>query len=788
MRTASSLLCSALALAVGAQTNITQLGHVDYHALHHSDLSNLWGYAAGGHEYALVGVNGQGGESGGLSIVDVTDPTDPQEVFFQQSANSIWREIKVWNDHAYVTTEAEAGLLIVDLSPLPESTTLPTTVFTGEGWITSHSLFIDENGRLYVNGANRGHGGCIFYDLTQDPMAPVEVGSYDTWYVHDCYARNNILYAAHILDGFFSIVDVSDPAVPVLLGTQQTPNAFTHNDWLDDSGQFLFTTDERGGSYVAAYDVSDPGNIHEVDRLQSDPGSNTIPHNTYWLNDYLVTSYYTYGVAIYDATHPDNLVEVGNFDTSPFSGDGFHGAWGVYPFLPSGNLLISDIEQGLFILGPTYQHACWLEGEVTVQGTGAPIFNATVTLMSGNVNDVTSSDGRYGVGTLTAGTYTVQVHAAGYEDATVTGVTLANGQVTVQDVQLVPLATTALTLHVTDGTDHTGIQAAKLRVRNADFTFDLTADAQGDITLSPFYVGEYTVTAGQWGWNTVCAQAITVTTAASDFEVPLPRGYADDFFFDNGWGVTSTSTTGHWVRGVPVGTTLGQSAVNPGADVPDDCGTQAFMTGNGGDQPGTDDVDLGLTTLTSPVFDASGGGDPYVLYRRWFFDSSTTNPANDTLTVMLDNGSTTAVVEQVTAQNSTMSEWVPKAIRVQDFLPATATMRLIVVAGDYPEENVVEGGLDDFRVVHDAPSGVAEVAIIPDVAIVPNPSTGGFMVRGPWTDATVEVLDVQGRRVMVPQRTTNGQLRIAEELPPAIYLVRVVTSDGHSFTGRAVVQ
>jgi choice-of-anchor B domain-containing protein len=444
------------ALGAGAQTNIALLGHLDYGSLRSSDLSNLWGYAdEEGNEYALVGVNGSGGpDSGGLSVVDVTDPANPVEVFFAPAPPSIWREVKVWGDHAYVTTEANFGLQIVDLSPLPQSTELPVTVFQGQGWSTAHSLFIDENGRLYIHGTNRGNGGVIMYDLTQDPMAPVEVGVYDQVYCHDSYARGDTLYAAHVYEGIFSIADVSDPAAPVMLGSAPSASFFTHNMWLDDSGDFLFTTDEVGNGYVAAYDISDPSDIRELDRIQSDPGNNVIPHNVYWLDHFLVTSYYTYGVVIYDATHPENLVEVGHFDTSPTTGHGFHGAWGVHPFLPSGNLLISDIEGGLFILAPTYVHAAWLQGLITDALTGTPVNQAMVKLESTTATDSTSFNGMYALGTADAGSYTVTVTAVGYPTATITGVILEQGEVTVLNV---PLGNSSGMAEVADGADGAGL-------------------------------------------------------------------------------------------------------------------------------------------------------------------------------------------------------------------------------------------------------------------------------------------------------------------------------------------
>lgn len=436
---ATIALCLGLVSAplLQAQTNIALLGQLDYQALHSSSLSNLWGYTdEAGNEYALVGVNGSGADdSGGLSVVDLSDPANPVEVFFASAPPSTWREVKVWGDYAYVTTEAEYGLQIVDLSPLPQSTDLPVTLFQGQGWNTAHSLFIDENGRLYVHGSNRGEGGVIMYDLTQDPLAPVEVGEYSPYYCHDSFARGDTLYAAHIYEGLFTIVDVSNPAAPVMLGSSPTPSEFTHNMWLDASGDFLYTTDEVGNAYVTAYDVSDPSDVVEVDRIRSDPGNNVIPHNVYWLDHFLVVSYYTYGVVIYDATHPDNLVEVGHYDTSPLTGYGFRGAWGVYPFLPSGNLLISDIEGGLFVLAPTYVGATWLRGAITDAGTGLPVNQAMITLQGTTAQDSTGFNGLYALGTANAGTYTVEVSANGYAPVTVE-VVLTAGEVTVLDIQL----------------------------------------------------------------------------------------------------------------------------------------------------------------------------------------------------------------------------------------------------------------------------------------------------------------------------------------------------------------
>jgi hypothetical protein len=81
-------------------------------------------------------------------------------------------------------------------------------------------------------------------DLQTNPMNPVEVGTYDPFYVHDGFERNDTLYIGHIYDGFFSILNVADKANPILLGTKTTPNSFTHNVWPSANGEVVYTTDE----------------------------------------------------------------------------------------------------------------------------------------------------------------------------------------------------------------------------------------------------------------------------------------------------------------------------------------------------------------------------------------------------------------------------------------------------------------------------------------------------------------------------------------------------------------
>ncbi|MEO8590928.1 MAG: choice-of-anchor B family protein [Flavobacteriales bacterium] len=791
MRSIAILFFALFVLTGRAQLNISFVGHLSYQDLRSSDLANIWGYTDEmGNEYALVGVDGTGvSNPGGLSVVDLSDPANPQEIFFYPGPASIWREIKVWNDHAYVTTEAESGgITIVDLSPLPQSTALTGTLWQAPDWTTAHSLFIDENGRLYLHGSDRGNGGVIMYDLTQDPMNPVEVGEFDQWYCHDSFARGDTLYAAHIYDGFFSIVDVSDPAAPILLGTQDTPNQFTHNTWLDDSGHHLFTTDEQTNSYVGSYDVTDPTDIQEVDRLRSDNGSGAIPHNTYWLNDFVVTSYYTYGVSIYDATYPDNMVEVGNYDTSPFSGDGFNGAWGVYPFFDSQNLIISDIEGGLYVLAPTYVHACWLQGNVSNSQTTGPVGGATVTILGPSVVDVTGLDGTYATGYATSGSYVVQVSAPGYLSATVNDVVLVNGEVTLLDVELEPLVPFSMQGFVVEEGTLDPIPGAQVVIQSPTYSFNTVADGSGAYTFPAIFQDDYSITAGKWGWHTVCLPAQTLTPVSGSVTIELPAGYADDFALNLGWTATSNAGTGAWERGVPVATFFENSTSNPGSDVIGDCGEQAYITGNGGGGAGDDDVDDGSVTLTSPVFDATGMIDAHVTYQRWFFNAGGAGTPNDRMEISLTNGTSTVLVETITLATAGMGSWQPANIVVADHLPVTSTMRLLVVARDDSPGHLVEGALDLFQLTDEGVNAVAGIVREDALIIAPNPNDGHFEIILPGNgQGSFQLFDAVGKRVLDAQPLRPERSAVQVDVPTGIYSIRVTMADERVLVRRLVV-
>ncbi|MGB0882765.1 MAG: choice-of-anchor B family protein [Vicingaceae bacterium] len=420
--------------SVLAQTNLSLVGQLTYGG---TELSDIWGHVdATGKEYAIVG------KYNGTSIVDVSTPSNPVEVFVSNGANSIWRDLKVWNNHAYIVNETSGGLKIIDMSSLPSAITAADVYQyggTSYPFNSAHDLYIDENGFAYIMGADNGVGGAIILDLNNNPKVPVEVGRYNDFYLHDGMVRNDTLWGGAVNDGFFTVIDVTNKANPVTMATHNTPSNFTHNCWISDDGHTLYTTDEKPNAYIASYDVSDLNNIQELDRIQSSPGKNVIPHNTFVYGDYLVTSYYRDGVTIHDVSNPSVMVEVGNYDTSPlYVGDGFNGAWGVYPYLPSGVLIVSDIENGLFILNPTYSPATFIKGKVTDLATGLPVDGVDVGFVFAQDSTNTNVLGNYQIGLPNTGNYNLTFTKPGYQNEVVANVFASGGNTVVVDVVMNP--------------------------------------------------------------------------------------------------------------------------------------------------------------------------------------------------------------------------------------------------------------------------------------------------------------------------------------------------------------
>ncbi len=780
------LVCSLLSCV--AQKNITLLGHLPYGNV---SCSNLTGYADSlGREYALVGTEQ------GLSIVAIDTPTNPRELFLVPGAtgnSALWREVREYKGYAYVTTEESSGLVIVNLNYLPDSIKYHTV--RPDNMRTSHTIFIDSNGIAYVNGTDKG---LLFLDLNTNPYNPTLLGKYTNNYVHDCFVRHDTMWAACIEDGFMQVIDVSNKTTtnnPAnLLAQWNTPLNFSHNAWLSDDSRYLFTTDEKPNSTLTCYDVSDLSNVTETDKTQVDPGTNTIIHNTYFLNNFCPTSYYTYGVAIFDVNRKNNLVEVGNFDTSPnFSGDGFDGQWGVWPYLPSGNLICSDIETGLWILKPEYKRAAYLEGAVYDSICQTALNGVKIEILNNTVVDNTNYLGQYATGTPDSGTYTIRFTKAGYQTVDVPNVHLVNGVVTNLNVSLFPVSTARLVIKTTDDNGVSLPNVPVLIKDQSGTTYQqLNTDNNGYYSYCDFVQGNYNFYAGKWGRLTTLVTQ-NINTSADTVTLQLAKGYYDDFVLNFGWTTNSTATKGSWVKGEPDGTDYNGSPCNPGNDINGDYGTECYVTGNGGGNAGDDDLDNGYSRLVSPVFDLTGYTDAYVSYYRWFFnDGGAGSAPNDSLKIYLSNGQDTVLVDMLNA-DSVQGQWRFKNIRVQNFVTPTATMQLIARAEDTNQGHLVEAAFDVFKVV-DSSANVTAIGTQPGygagILVFPNPFTTQINVSlknmAPQ-GCSVQITNSVGQTVLTHAlASANEIIETNGKLAAGVYYAKVTGLGGFTKTFKLI--
>ncbi len=677
-------------LPASAQYNTTLLGHIDYI----QTVNDVWGYAANGHEYALLGTRT------GTAIIDVTDPTNPTELFFVPGPSSLWRDMKVWGHHAYVTNETDSGLHVFDLQYLPDSIHVSNWmggVFQGAtiNMNRAHNIFIDEQGIGYILGSNVGVGGALIIDLTVDPENPPIVGLYNEHYCHDVFVRGDTLWTAEIYAGQFSVVDVSDKENPIVMATQPTPFAFTHNCWLSDDGNTFITTDEKSNAPIGIFDVSDISDIKQVAEYRSNPGSGVIPHNTFFHNNFIVTSYYRDGARITDATYPSTPIEVGYYDTSPLFGDNFNGCWGVYPYLPSGILLASDMEEGLFVIGASYTPACYLQGSITNAMTGTPLSGAQVAV-AGLTAAVTTSGftGAFQTGMADAGVYTVTVSLYGYETQTFE-VVMVNGVVTPLIVALQPVPSYQVTLYIKDADTGVPLANAEVLFQNAFVNETVFTNAYGVVTVLAYEPGIHDIYIGKWGYRTMLMSPF-VSSTNNLFFISLTPGYYDDFFFEFGWTVGGDATSGEWELVKPIGSTFAGMSSNVAADVATDFGDYCFVTGNGGSGI-VNNVNDGTTLLTSPAFDLTGYTNPELRYYRYL---ALQDGSNDTLRIQISNGIETVTVEEVRDGDPFEYGFHQSIANISALLQPTDNMHLIVSISDNPTSgHVVEAAFDLFEVV-----------------------------------------------------------------------------------------
>ena len=302
------------------------------------NVSDITGFYQDGREFGVIGLQNA------AAFVDITDPSNPVELGRISGGNSIWRDLKYWDRHVYIGTEASDGVKVVSVND-PDN---PTLVSTISDFGNSHNIHIDMDGYLYVVGAST-HDVWI-YDLTM-PAFPQLVGTWSGEYLHDIEVYNNKLYGAAIYSGLFYIVDVSDKTNPTTLVSYNTGGGYisTHDCAVTEDEKYLFTGDENTGGHVKVWDIQDYGNINLVAEYMTNPSHSA--HNLYVRpgTDLLIISYYADGTRILDISDPTNPVEAAYYDTSNIEGL-YVGNWGTYAYLPSGYIISSDIETGMYIL------------------------------------------------------------------------------------------------------------------------------------------------------------------------------------------------------------------------------------------------------------------------------------------------------------------------------------------------------------------------------------------------------------------------------------------------------
>lgn len=386
MRHRSALVFASLAATAAAQgVNCTLLGTHNLHAPY----ANVWGYVApNGKEYALLGA------TTGTVVVDVSNPANPIERGFIPGATSTWRELNTYQQYCYVSTEAGgAGIQVIDLTN-PDQPVLVNTFGTAQ-FNNCHTITCDtQTGRIYCNGTNNG---TAVFDATVNRTNPTFVGYMtpggQSNYFHDFHTRNGYGYASMIYNGVLRIYDLG-VWPPVALSSVATPNTFTHNAWTNASSTVCVTTDERNGSFVKFWDVTNRSAPVGLSQYTTNPQS--VPHNAYIIGNLCHVSWYTEGYILLDITDPTQPVEIASYDTWPGASGGFNGAWGVYPFLPSGNVLILDISTGLYVVRPqitdlTLSHTPLAQ---TTNEDGPYVVSAAAT----GSNPITSMTMRYRVG------------------------------------------------------------------------------------------------------------------------------------------------------------------------------------------------------------------------------------------------------------------------------------------------------------------------------------------------------------------------------------------------------
>ena len=324
--------------------------------------NEVWGLVVNEREFAVIG------STSGTHIFDVTDPINSEQVQFIAGAavgtQIIHRDYHDRDGYLYaVSDEGNSTLQIIDIKQLPDAA--PVIYDSNELIKTAHNIFIDENlNKLYAcNVRSASYSGwnassLVIFDI-ENPINPVQLISYEvpgTGYgVHDMWVKNDTAFLNNGGDGLF-VVDFTDLTSPQIIGslTDYTDKGYNHSGWPTADMKTYIMADEDWGYDMKVLDISDLSDITEITTFSSEIDPNSIAHNQLIKDNYVYVSSYHDGLQVYDISDQENPTKVASFGTYLMDDhDSYRGAWGVYPFLPSGNILVSDMQYGLYVLAPS---------------------------------------------------------------------------------------------------------------------------------------------------------------------------------------------------------------------------------------------------------------------------------------------------------------------------------------------------------------------------------------------------------------------------------------------------
>ncbi len=354
-------------------SNVDLLAYLPLASIGGGNGNDIWGWTdpLTNKEYALMG------RTNGTGFVDISDPVNPIYLgnLPTHTSSTIWRDIKVYNDYAFIVSEASGhGMQVFDLTRLRDVPTPPTT-FTEDAHYNqfgnAHNIAINEDtGYAYAVGTSTCSGGLHMVNI-QNPLNPSNAGCFSSdGYTHDtqCVVYNgpDTTYQGHEIcfssnEDSVTIVDVTIKTFPVqLFRFTYSGSAYTHQGWLtEDQVYFLFDDelDEQSFGHNTRTRILNVSDLNAPTLVGFyDAPVPAIDHNLYTRGNYAFEANYRSGLRIVDLTNVSigSLFQEAFFDIYPSSDSAsFNGAWSVYPYFDSGVVVVSGIEQGLFVLQPT---------------------------------------------------------------------------------------------------------------------------------------------------------------------------------------------------------------------------------------------------------------------------------------------------------------------------------------------------------------------------------------------------------------------------------------------------